>query len=187
LRARQCPRSALTRGGGDTKSKKHRFDEHKILYGKLRPYLNKVALPDLDGLCSTDVVPIQVKPGIERRYLAFYMRSREFVRITSLRATGNLPRAGVRILKRMPVPIAPPSEQHAVIETLEAADTLVREAAAARARVPIWPRRLTSRSSALAIPTGNPGPRQPSNSSPPMSPTRYAPGRSAASCALRVR
>lgn len=31
---------------GDGKSNTFRFDQRHVLYGKLRPYLNKVALPD---------------------------------------------------------------------------------------------------------------------------------------------
>src|SRR5437763_17029165 len=38
------------------KSSKFPFDNKCILYGKLRPYLNKVALPDVDGICSTDIL-----------------------------------------------------------------------------------------------------------------------------------
>jgi type I restriction enzyme S subunit len=34
------------------------FDERHILYGKLRPYLNKVALPDVQGRCSTELIPL---------------------------------------------------------------------------------------------------------------------------------
>src|SRR3989304_4003359 len=33
------------------------FDERHVLYGKLRPYLNKVALPTFRGRCSTQIIP----------------------------------------------------------------------------------------------------------------------------------
>ena len=38
---------------GEIKSNKFWFDSNYILYGKLRPYLNKVANPDFEGVCST--------------------------------------------------------------------------------------------------------------------------------------
>jgi type I restriction enzyme S subunit len=40
------------------KSNKFKFNEKHILYGKLRPYLNKVWLADREGVCSTDIIPI---------------------------------------------------------------------------------------------------------------------------------
>ncbi len=40
----------------DVKSTKTRFRAGDVLYGKLRPYLNKVAQPPFDGICSTDLL-----------------------------------------------------------------------------------------------------------------------------------
>jgi type I restriction enzyme S subunit len=122
----------LTVAAGDTKSKKHAFDEQSILYGKLRPYLNKVALADVAGLCSTDIVPLRAKPGVDRRYVFYYLRSREFVRMATLRAKGSLPRAGVKTIAKIVIPVPPPSEQQAAIDLLEVADRPI--VAARRAR-----------------------------------------------------
>ena len=41
-------------------SGKYQFNSGDILYSKLRPYLQKVAIPDFDGLCSADVYPVRV-------------------------------------------------------------------------------------------------------------------------------
>src|SRR2546425_860954 len=38
----------------EVRSTKSEFSSGDVLYGKLRPYLNKVARPDFDGVCSTD-------------------------------------------------------------------------------------------------------------------------------------
>ncbi len=46
-------------GRGESKnltSTKSVFRSEDILYGKLRPYLNKVCVPDFDGVCSTDIL-----------------------------------------------------------------------------------------------------------------------------------
>ena len=43
---------------GNGKSTAFRFDERHVLYSKLRPYLNKVAMPDFAGKCSTQLVPL---------------------------------------------------------------------------------------------------------------------------------
>ena len=42
-----------------------RFGMQHVLYGKLRPYLNKVALPDFEGKCSTELVPLRTSPTID--------------------------------------------------------------------------------------------------------------------------
>ena len=51
-------------------SGKYLFTPEHIIYSKIRPNLNKVALPDFDGLCSADAYPILFKEGVwNREYL----------------------------------------------------------------------------------------------------------------------
>jgi hypothetical protein len=38
------------------------FDEGNVLYSKLRPYLNKVALPDEPGIATTELIPLRPDP-----------------------------------------------------------------------------------------------------------------------------
>jgi Type I restriction modification DNA specificity domain len=57
----------------DVKSIKTRFKAGDVLYGKLRPYLNKVARPDFDGICSTDFLVFNESPELDRGYLAHYL------------------------------------------------------------------------------------------------------------------
>ena len=52
---------------------KCQFTNKHILYGKLRPYLNKVALPEFSGICSTDILPLQPKRGVLCEYVACRM------------------------------------------------------------------------------------------------------------------
>ena len=51
------------------KSSTFRFSSKHLLYGRLRPYLNKVMLPDFDGHCSTEIFPIRLSPQLNREYL----------------------------------------------------------------------------------------------------------------------
>lgn len=46
--------------GTKTTSNKSCFRKGDVLYGKLRPYLNKVLIADEDGCCSTEIVPIGI-------------------------------------------------------------------------------------------------------------------------------
>src|SRR2546425_3025714 len=56
------------------KSSKFHFDESCILYGKLRPYLNKVAIPRVSGICSTDILPLRPVSKIAvKEYLYYFL------------------------------------------------------------------------------------------------------------------
>ena len=64
----------------DAGSSTHWFNEQYVLYSKLRPYLNKVVLPDGQDLATTELVPMLPDPKrLDRSYLAYYLRSNRFV------------------------------------------------------------------------------------------------------------
>src|SRR5260221_11118170 len=54
----------------DLASTKFRFAQNHLLYGKLRPYLAKIALPTLQGACSTDILPARPSAGLDQTCLA---------------------------------------------------------------------------------------------------------------------
>ena len=57
------------------------FDSNDILYSKIRPYLNKVAIPDFEGTCSADMYPIQSKKDcFEKEYLFQFLLSSLFLK-----------------------------------------------------------------------------------------------------------
>ena len=87
---------------GDVKSTKFKFSPNHILYGKLRPYLNKVAFPDFHGVCSTDILPILPKEGISTRsYIGHLLKSKEFVNYADKNSSGaNLPRISPTMIKK---------------------------------------------------------------------------------------
>lgn len=78
----------------DLGSSKCCFDESHVLYSKLRPYLNKVVLPDGFGVGTSELVPMKPDPvRLNREYLAFYLRSPSFVDYANANTRGaNLPR-----------------------------------------------------------------------------------------------
>jgi type I restriction enzyme S subunit len=75
-------------------SGKYIFNSEHIIYSKIRPNLNKVALPSFSGLCSADSYPILVNKRICNRYFfAFIMRSKFFLDfIISLSSRTNIPK-----------------------------------------------------------------------------------------------
>jgi type I restriction enzyme S subunit len=61
------------------KSGKFLFDEHMILYSKIRPYLMKVARPEFCGLCSADIYPLSPIDGrLDRDFLFHVLLSPAF-------------------------------------------------------------------------------------------------------------
>ena len=85
------------------------FDTSNVLYSKLRPYLNKVVIPDRCGFATSELVPLQpVKEKINREYLAFMLRSDEFVNTISEKVAGaKMPRVSMSDFRSFDVPIPP--------------------------------------------------------------------------------
>ncbi|MBL7995817.1 restriction endonuclease subunit S [bacterium] len=115
----------------DLKSNKFIFTSEHILYGKLRPYLNKVCIPNISGICSTDIIPIMpIKGKSNKFFLAYHMKHKSFVdKATSLSAGANLPRISPKILETFNVYFPPLFLQQkfaALVEKVEAMRTKQR-------------------------------------------------------------
>lgn len=59
-------------------SAKTRFRRGDILYGKLRPYLDKAILADREGICSTDILVFRPKPNVVAAYALGLIHSEAF-------------------------------------------------------------------------------------------------------------
>jgi type I restriction enzyme S subunit len=105
-----------------------RFTSRHVLYGKLRPYLNKVALPNFDGVCTTEILPLLPKPEkLDRTYLWAMLLSPKFVEWASSNVSGaNLPRLAPSLLAEYPIPLPPLAEQQRIAGLLRRADRLRR-------------------------------------------------------------
>ncbi|MBY6277653.1 restriction endonuclease subunit S [Symbiobacterium thermophilum] len=107
-------------------STKFRFSNRHILYGKLRPYLAKIACPEFSGVCSTDILPILPGPEIDRRFLFHYLRWPKIVRYAASKAVGaNLPRLSTSVLGSVQIPVPPLDEQRLIAEMLDRAEALI--------------------------------------------------------------
>lgn len=104
----------------DIRSNTFAFDERHVLYGKLRPYLNKVALPESGGRCSTELIPLLPAAGLDRRYLAWFLRRPETVSAAMQEKTGSrMPRASMKNIGQLHIPLPPVSHQRQVVASLE--------------------------------------------------------------------
>ncbi len=110
---------------GELASNKFSFSPRHLLYGKLRPYLAKVARPSFAGICSTDILPVLPGAKLDRDYLAHFLLKPDIVALASSLATGaNLPRLSPRALAEIKVPLPPLSEQRRIAAILDKAHAL---------------------------------------------------------------
>ncbi len=86
-------------------SNKNVFRVGDILYGKLRPNLNKVYLANMDGICSTDILVLRpFQPTVGVFYKHFFL-SEEFNSDVLRTVIGQqLPRTSWEEIERIPVP-----------------------------------------------------------------------------------
>ncbi|MFA9384038.1 MAG: restriction endonuclease subunit S [Vibrio cyclitrophicus] len=107
-------------------SSTHWFDDRHILYSKLRPYLNKVVLPDEEGLATTELVPMLPDPQkLDRRYLVHYLRSKQFVSWISDQVAGaKMPRVSMKVFWDHEIPLPPVEEQKRIAAILDKADAI---------------------------------------------------------------
>ena len=65
------------------------FTAESVLYSKLRPYLNKVVMPDEDGVATSEMIPMYpLADRLNRAYLCYWLRSDVFVRHISEKVAG---------------------------------------------------------------------------------------------------
>ncbi|MBN2367518.1 restriction endonuclease subunit S [Candidatus Woesearchaeota archaeon] len=68
------------------------FSSGDVLYGRLRPYLNKVVCPDFSGLCSTEFIILKPNKSVLSKFLAWRLRTSEFVNFANSLNSGDRPR-----------------------------------------------------------------------------------------------
>ncbi len=49
-----------------------------ILYGKLRPTLNKVVVADEGGYCTTEILPLTAPDGVDPRFVMYWLKHASF-------------------------------------------------------------------------------------------------------------
>lgn len=103
-----------------SKSTKNQFRRGDVLYGKLRPYLNKVLIADRDGYCTTEIVPIRPTEIVDGRYLFYWLKHPEFLGyVTGVSHGLNMPRLGTDAGRNAPFILAPIAEQRRIASVLD--------------------------------------------------------------------
>ena len=113
---------------GKERSSSRMFEEGDILYGKLRPYLDKAAISKFDGICSTDIIPIYSTDLSTNEYLLYLLHSKYFVdfAVSTMEGT-NLPRTSWRVIKNLNIPVPPLEEQKKIASILSSVDEKIKK------------------------------------------------------------
>lgn len=102
------------------RSQKNRFQCNDVIYGKLRPYLDKVIIADEPGVCTTEMVPLRGIVGLVPAYLRIFLKSPYFVELATNSTHGmNLPRLGTEKARQAPFALPPEPEQHRIVAKVD--------------------------------------------------------------------
>lgn len=120
LSPRKCSELGLISG-------KYEFDEHAVIYSKIRPHLNKVCFPGFKGVCSADAYPIWPdKTKLLPEYLKHYMLGRIFEkRAVACSMRTGMPKINREDLDGIPIVVPPLSEQHRIVQILSTLDRAI--------------------------------------------------------------
>ena len=114
--------STLKRWGdaSEVKSVKSRFYPNDVLYGKLRPYLDKAIIAEIEGICSSDILVLTANSKVIPRFLVYLLHSHTFRSYAVSTSSGiTLPRTSWNTLGKFTLTLPPLAEQRRIIAKLE--------------------------------------------------------------------
>ena len=103
----------------EVKSSASYFGQGDVIFGRLRPYLNKVYMPDFSGLASGEFIVFPSQLNLDNAYLKYFLNQWEFVSFVTRLNTGDRPRVEFTQFADYPFPLAPFPEQHRIVAEIE--------------------------------------------------------------------
>ena len=112
-------------------SGKYTFSKGMILYSKIRPNLNKVAIPNFDGICSADMYPLSIKGKVNSIFIWRLLLSKGFLEY-AIKHSGRarMPKLNREALfaYRFPLPPLPLQQQFAEkVEAIEHQKEMIKQ------------------------------------------------------------
>ncbi len=109
--------------GKNIKSSKVHFKKGMVLYGKLRPYLNKVWIADFDGIATTEILPFfPIKNNLNMQYVKYYFLSPKYLAKVMNNCSGaRMPRLTTKFIKSNEayIPLPPLNIQQKIVTYLD--------------------------------------------------------------------
>jgi type I restriction enzyme S subunit len=107
------------------------FNPKHVLYGRLRPYLRKVLVPEFAGHCSTEIFPILPSSELDRSFLSYWLISESTTSAIDRLCNGaRMPRANMEQALELEIPLPPLAEQKRIVALLDEAFAGIDEAKA---------------------------------------------------------
>lgn len=105
-----------------------KFRKGDVLYGRLRPYLQKVWLAKFDGHCSTELFPIRPSEKLDSSFLKYWLLSDRITEKINNTCTGaRMPRANMNTVLLFSIPLPSISEQQQIVSKLDALSAKCKE------------------------------------------------------------
>ena len=117
--------SILKRSGdaSEMRSAKNHFYPADILYGKLRAYLDKTIIAEMEGICSTDILVFTPNSKASSRFLVYLLHTEAFVNHAVATSTGiSHPRTSWDSLGKFTFALPPLPEQRVIANVFRAID-----------------------------------------------------------------
>jgi type I restriction enzyme S subunit len=96
-----------------------RVYEGDVLYGRLRPYLNKVAISPCEAFASGEFIVLSPNEKISGKFLQLRLLSQDFVEFAGTLDTGDRPRVSWEQISRFELALPPIDEQMKMMSSLE--------------------------------------------------------------------
>jgi type I restriction enzyme S subunit len=102
------------------KSNKTVFKKGDVIYGKLRPYLNKHDVVDFDGICSTDILVYRNCNINSSKFFNYFLGNPSTIEKLNSEAKGiNLPRVSAIIVNNLMIKVPSVKEQQEIVSQVE--------------------------------------------------------------------
>ena len=104
------------------------FKKGDILYGKLRPYLDKAVIASFDGICTTEILVINANDKTTNDFLMLHIRTKDFIDYNTRLGFGTkMPRTSVEIISNYEIYLPSISEQKILLNTTNKLNKLIAD------------------------------------------------------------
>lgn len=131
---------------GTVNSSVARFSSGEVLYSRLRPYLNKVSVPDFEGVASAEVLVLKPSAATTAEFVRRRIMCAEFLDFAASLDKGDRPRVNFREIAGFSFGLPPLAEQERIVAKL---DSLLSATARARKELDAIPALIAAQKRAL--------------------------------------
>lgn len=103
----------------EMKSSANHFLSRHVLYGRMRPYLNKVYHATFEGVCSGEFIVLSCNDDFAPELLQYILHHNDFVTFANNKTTGDRPRISYEEIEEYPILKPPLDVQHKIVQQIE--------------------------------------------------------------------